>query len=89
MSVGQAIQFSNRFETMMKSYTRGKYDLLGRFDFQPGFAAFDHDYKPFIFLRLSCHQQQYYNAVCHATILARVTTELSTSLSVHSVELGY
>ena len=58
MSVGHAIQFSYRFETMMKSYARGKYDLLGRCDFQPGFAAFDHDYKSFIFLRLSCHQQQ-------------------------------
>ena len=35
-----------------------RYDLLGPCDFPPGFAAFDNHYKSFIFLRLSCHQQQ-------------------------------
>ena len=36
---------------------RDRYDLLGCCDFKPGFAAFDHDNKSFIFFRLSCHQQ--------------------------------
>ena len=50
----------------------------GRCDFQPGFAAFDHDYNSFIFFRLPCHLAvavTLFVMMYCTTILARVTIE--------------